>query len=166
MVQMNRFLGQKLRPRCREQTYGHQGGEKVMTGKNLQPRLLYPARISFRFNGESKTFTDKHKRGVLWLDWNFIFKRIKWTLFYFFIQQVLISQQFYTHQCIHAHPNLPIHHSTTTTTLPLSPSWCPYVCSLRLCLSFCPANRFICTIFLGSTYMPVSYTHLTLPTKA
>ena len=27
---------------------------KVMTGKNLQPRLLYPARISFRFDGEIK----------------------------------------------------------------------------------------------------------------
>ena len=25
MVQMNRFAGQKLRYRCREQTYGHQG---------------------------------------------------------------------------------------------------------------------------------------------
>ena len=25
---------------------------KVMKGKNRQPRLLYPARISFRFNGE------------------------------------------------------------------------------------------------------------------
>ena len=34
---------------------------KVMKGKKLQPRLLYPARISFRFNGESKTFTDKQK---------------------------------------------------------------------------------------------------------
>ena len=28
---------------------------KVMKGKNLQPRLLYPARISFRFNREIKT---------------------------------------------------------------------------------------------------------------
>ena len=33
----------------------------VMKGKNLQPRLLYPARLSFRFEGESKTFTDKQK---------------------------------------------------------------------------------------------------------
>ena len=32
---------------------------KVMKGKNLQPRLLYLARISFRCNGETKTFTDK-----------------------------------------------------------------------------------------------------------
>ena len=29
MVQMNRFTGQKLRHRCREQTYGHQGGKAV-----------------------------------------------------------------------------------------------------------------------------------------
>ena len=27
---------------------------KVMKGKKLQPRLLYPARISFRFDGEIK----------------------------------------------------------------------------------------------------------------
>ena len=27
MVQMNQFAGQKLRHRCREQMYGHQGGE-------------------------------------------------------------------------------------------------------------------------------------------
>ena len=33
------------------------------------------------------------------------------------------------------------------------PPWCPYVCSLHLCLKFCPANRFICTILPGSTYM-------------
>ena len=34
---------------------------KVMKRKNLQPRLFYPASISFRFNGEIKTFTDKQK---------------------------------------------------------------------------------------------------------
>ena len=34
---------------------------KVTKGKNLLPRLLYAARISFRFNGEIKTFTDKKK---------------------------------------------------------------------------------------------------------
>ena len=27
MVQMNQFAGQKLRHRCREETYGHQGGK-------------------------------------------------------------------------------------------------------------------------------------------
>ena len=34
-----------------------------MKGKNLQPRSLYPARISFRFDGEIKSFTDKQKLG-------------------------------------------------------------------------------------------------------
>ena len=34
---------------------------KVMKGKNVQPRLLYPARISFRFCGEIKIFTEKQK---------------------------------------------------------------------------------------------------------
>ena len=34
---------------------------KVMKEKNLQPRLLYPARISFRYEGEIKSFTDKQK---------------------------------------------------------------------------------------------------------
>ena len=33
----------------------------VMKGKNLQPRLIYPARLSFRFEGEIKTFSDKQK---------------------------------------------------------------------------------------------------------
>ena len=34
---------------------------KVMKEKNLQPRLLYPARISFKYEGEIKSFTDKQK---------------------------------------------------------------------------------------------------------
>ena len=34
---------------------------KVMKEKNLLPTLLYPARISFRFDGEIKSFTDKQK---------------------------------------------------------------------------------------------------------
>ena len=32
---------------------------KVMKGKNLQPKILYPARFSFRFDREIKSFTDK-----------------------------------------------------------------------------------------------------------
>ena len=68
MVQMNRFAGQKLRHRCREQTYGHQGGKawrggggglmnwaigidkytrmciKLMTNKNL----LYKKKIKLK----------------------------------------------------------------------------------------------------------------------
>ena len=38
-----------------------QGIFKVMKGKILQPRLLYPARISFRLDTEIKTFTLKQK---------------------------------------------------------------------------------------------------------
>ena len=34
---------------------------KVMKEKDLQPRLLYPARISFKYDGEIKSFTDKQK---------------------------------------------------------------------------------------------------------
>ena len=34
---------------------------KVMKKKNLQPRVLYPARISFRYEGETKSFPDKQK---------------------------------------------------------------------------------------------------------
>ena len=34
---------------------------KVMKENNLEPRLLYPARISFKYEGEIKSFTDKQK---------------------------------------------------------------------------------------------------------
>ena len=32
---------------------------KVMKGKNLQPRILYPAHLLFRFDGEIKSYTDR-----------------------------------------------------------------------------------------------------------
>ena len=32
---------------------------KVLKGENLQPRLLYPARISFKIDGEIKSFSEK-----------------------------------------------------------------------------------------------------------
>ena len=34
---------------------------KVMKGKKLQPRILYASRLSFRLDGEIKSFTDKSK---------------------------------------------------------------------------------------------------------
>ena len=34
---------------------------KVKIEKTLQPRLLYPARISFKYEGEIKSFADKQK---------------------------------------------------------------------------------------------------------
>ena len=34
---------------------------KILTGKNLQPRTLHPAKLSFRIEGEIKNFSDKQK---------------------------------------------------------------------------------------------------------
>ena len=34
---------------------------KVMKSRDLQPRLLYPAKISFRIKGQIKSFPDKKK---------------------------------------------------------------------------------------------------------
>ena len=34
---------------------------KVMKEKNLQPTILYPARILFKYEGEIKSFTDKQQ---------------------------------------------------------------------------------------------------------
>ena len=34
---------------------------KVLKEKNIQPRLLYPAKISFKIGGEIKSFSDKQK---------------------------------------------------------------------------------------------------------
>ena len=34
---------------------------KMMNGKNMRPRILYSARLSFRIEGEIESFHDKHK---------------------------------------------------------------------------------------------------------
>ena len=34
---------------------------KTLKDKNFQPRILYPAKISFRYEGEIKSFPDKEK---------------------------------------------------------------------------------------------------------
>ena len=52
----------------------------------------------------------------------------------------------FTHGGIYVSPNLPFH------PIPYYLPPCPYVCSLCLHLYSYPANRFICTIFLDSTY--------------
>lgn len=33
----------------------------MLTGKNLQPRIFYPAKLSFRIDGEIRSFPDKQK---------------------------------------------------------------------------------------------------------
>ena len=37
---------------------------KVMKSKDLQPRLLYPAKLSFRIKGQIKCFPDKKKEFI------------------------------------------------------------------------------------------------------
>ena len=34
---------------------------KALNEKNMQPRILYPARLSFRIEGEIKSFQDRQK---------------------------------------------------------------------------------------------------------
>ena len=34
---------------------------KAFSEKNMQPRILYPARLSFRIDGEIRTFQDQQK---------------------------------------------------------------------------------------------------------
>ena len=40
---------------------GCKEGFQVMKGKDLHPRLLYPAKLSFRMKGQIKCFPDKVK---------------------------------------------------------------------------------------------------------
>ena len=56
-----------------------------------------------------------------------------WILF-IFIQQVLISYPFYTYYCIYVNRNLQFIPPPSPATFP---PWCPYVCSLHMCLHFC-----------------------------
>ena len=68
--------------------------------------------------------------------------------FFIFNQSSILYTSVYT--CQSQSPNSAHHHPLCTAVFP---PCCPYICSLHLCLNFCPANRFICTISLGSTYM-------------
>ena len=66
---------------------------------------------------------------------------ILWAIYYLFI--LLLTKLYFKID----NPNLPIH------PIPSFSPWCPYICSLCLCLCFCFVNKFVCTIFLDSTYM-------------
>ena len=50
--------------------------------------------------------------------------------------------------CQSQSPNSSHHHPC-----PALPPWCPYVSSLHLCLYFCLANGFICTILWSNVYL-------------
>ena len=41
-------------------------GHKVMKENNLQHRLLYPAKNSFKYEGEIKSYTEKKKKKKLY----------------------------------------------------------------------------------------------------
>ena len=64
----------------------------------------------------------------------------------FFIQQVLISYLFYTHQCIHVNPNLPIHtnpHPTPSSFSPLG----VHTFVLYICVSISASHTGSCVPF-------------------
>ena len=54
---------------------------KVLKGKILQPRFLYPARISFSIDGEIKSFSDKQVKRIQYHQTNFFV--CLFVLFYF-----------------------------------------------------------------------------------
>ena len=57
----NIYLTADLSPETLKARREWQNIFKVLKGKNLQPRLPYPARISFKTDGEIKSFSHKQK---------------------------------------------------------------------------------------------------------
>ena len=45
----------------RQAREGWQGIFRILNEKNMQPRIVYPARLSFRMEGEIKSLQDKQK---------------------------------------------------------------------------------------------------------
>ena len=50
---------------------------KVMKGKGLHPRILYPAKLSFRMEGQIKCFPDKVKLKEFIITWPLLHKMLK-----------------------------------------------------------------------------------------
>ena len=73
-------------------------------------------------------------------------------LFIYFLCSRFLLVIYFIH--ISVHMSIPISQFITPPPHPPTtfPPWCPYVCSLHLCLYFCLANQFICIVFLDSTY--------------
>ena len=108
-------------------------------------QIVPPSPIHVKVQSPSQSESDYIWREDLFLLLLFLFLFL---FIYFFNQSSILYTSMYT--CQSQSLNSAHHHPYPTV---VSPPWCPYVCSLHLCLNFCPANRFICTIFLGSTYM-------------
>ena len=56
------YKGVPIRPSAdtsKETLQARRGWKEVMKGKDLHPRLLYPAKLSFRMEGQIKCFPDK-----------------------------------------------------------------------------------------------------------
>ena len=70
-----------------------------------------------------------HHKALSWAPWT--------------VQQLSINYLFYTWQCIYFNPSSPY----------IPPTPCLHTSILYMCLYSYPANRFIGTIFLDSTYM-------------
>lgn len=51
-----------------------------------------------------------------------------------------------------------INRASVSARLPAPPPWCPYICSLHVCLYFCFAeNKIISTVFLDSSFLFLTY---------
>ena len=50
---------------------------KVMKSKDLQPRLLYPAKLSFRMEGQIKCFPDKVKLKEFIITMSLLYEMLK-----------------------------------------------------------------------------------------
>ena len=50
---------------------------KVVKGKDLPPRLLYPAKLSFRMEGQIKCFPDKVKLKVFIITQPLLYEMLK-----------------------------------------------------------------------------------------
>ena len=96
-----------------------------------EPALTWPLFLDFRDNFPvilCKSFQDGLSGSLLQLlqgcvnyEPNFFFLMLQFYFIYFFIQQVLVSHQFYTHQCIRVKPNRPIQHTIIPNPWQFSP---------------------------------------------
>ena len=66
------FLKENLQARR-----GWQEVFQVMKGKDLQPRLLYPAKLSFRMEGQIKCFPDKVKLKEFIITKSLLYEKLK-----------------------------------------------------------------------------------------